>query len=255
MDIEKANRLLECGICQEVVGKNLLVLPCQHSFCASCIRQQPKLKCALCRKPFLVSDPKPDITKIAVWELIPAQCPGKGCTKKALNNGNIESHIEDCEHVFQRCANRIYGCKHKFQRSELGDSFRLSHETRCKFEKVDCHCGESVTLNDLAEHGKQNILTHSNSDTLKHVFVLEQRVKDLESQVTNLRKQQNDIEDRTFSSSVYDVLSLFGRFLHCLIENHAIEEKKWVKTRLYVDDFFYHGFYKESNCYKKCKSE
>lgn len=62
------SKVKECAVCQEdyVVGKELVVLPCKHTFDPDCVNSWLKVNgtCPICRYSLVTSSPEPQIREI-----------------------------------------------------------------------------------------------------------------------------------------------------------------------------------------------
>lgn len=85
--------LLECPLCLEKLDVSARVLPCQHTFCKSCLQRQeashPQLLCPECRAPVLartVEELPPNILLVRLLEGIQGSMGPSKSTQTARYN-------------------------------------------------------------------------------------------------------------------------------------------------------------------------
>ncbi|XP_011664225.2 E3 ubiquitin-protein ligase PDZRN3 [Strongylocentrotus purpuratus] len=207
------SRDLICPLCRGVLVDPMMMHPCQHTVCSSCLkalRPVPKLlkSCPFCRSPLF------DEPSLAPGNLIGRllklivkchrEC-GHRCELSALP----DHVLNECKFGTVDCLNKVRGCHKEMTRKKLD-----AHVAECDFRLVTCEgCNAEMVYSRLPMHQKRRrcvegkLMTQrarSAATALKQVREHQEQVRKeaitLEGQLTRLRSSKLEARSRLRSA-------------------------------------------------------
>ena len=147
---------LLCHICQQVLSEPLET-PCQHAFCADCIRQwlNKTASCPVDRKPVTIPQLNPlhrVVRSLLDQLIIKCDFVERGCTH-TMRLETRRSHVLTCGYGDGLCGYRECALNEHKTAEEYGLLKKdvAAHETTCNFRLVVCAvgCGKSFPKGEL----------------------------------------------------------------------------------------------------------
>ncbi|KAI8150180.1 hypothetical protein BJV82DRAFT_586172 [Fennellomyces sp. T-0311] len=148
--VETINANLICCICQAPFVEPV-VLPCGHTFCATCIHQAYEASpvCPIDRSSITLSDIRPAVKIVSnMVNELSVRCPRseEGCEHVGQRQF-IEGHVKnDCLYTFAAC--NLDECKALVLKKDLS-----THVSTCKYRPAECKmCKKKMRMLELEDH-------------------------------------------------------------------------------------------------------
>ncbi|XP_041473262.1 uncharacterized protein LOC121422344 isoform X2 [Lytechinus variegatus] len=204
---------LICPLCRGVLVDPMMMHPCQHTVCSSCLkafRPVPQLlqSCPLCRSPLFDEPSLAPGNLIGRLLKLVVKCHrecGHQCELSALP-GHV---LNECNFGTVECLNKVRGCHKVMTRKKLN-----AHVAECEFRLVTCEgCNAEMVYSRLPLHQKRRrciegkLMTQrarSAATALKQVREHQEQVRKeaiiLEGQLTRLRSSKLEARGRLRSA-------------------------------------------------------
>ncbi|XP_020783368.1 E3 ubiquitin-protein ligase SH3RF2 isoform X2 [Boleophthalmus pectinirostris] len=219
--------LLECPLCLEQLDASAKVLPCQHTFCKSCLQRQekvhPQLLCPECQTPALVRTAEELPTNLMLVRLLEQLQVTQGPTKITLMpHYNVPSslsqpRVEDTEGMQLES----YGHRDKQGQSEVSARSSLQNQRRVLMSDSVFISGNGVSLADEdLDYGNPNDSRRVCSSAPSGLAPLCRALSDFSPQEMNLQDSQYCL---AFLKG--DILTFIRR-----VDEHWIEAKLGAKA-------------------------
>lgn len=162
-----------CSICT-MIFNDPIKLNCGHGFCTLCLSQIKKRACPMCRQPFTYYEPKKDVIKYHILNIVMVNC-GRCLSEHSIN-----------DQCFER--NPLIKCKKCVAEIPLLDIH--SHFVSCFMKR--CHsCSLSILNDDLINHQLKCAERKQESRELREIIVISEFLNSIKLNESNKLIESN----------------------------------------------------------------